>query len=273
MNDEQLKEQLEKLKKGEYIYLSNWYGGKNKSGYSGYLVNFEDNSIYEFESIGTYTNTLTTEAIIKKITTFPMEMRTIFELYIKNEKLFYFDNIDKLVFDMGTSIDISLGNVKSKIMNADKTCSNGRICVYDDLKTIIEEIVGYQNIKDDISPSNNEVKENEESVFTTFKDLDFNELLVLRNSKIQKCYDKINGINLNDFEKQNQGYLFFNTKMIIENIKLIDSKIINKFSNNLNKETKNLITNELQMLEEKEKTYVNINDVLVILNKLIKFTN
>lgn len=33
MNDEQLKEQLENFKKGEYIYLSNWYGGKNKSGY------------------------------------------------------------------------------------------------------------------------------------------------------------------------------------------------------------------------------------------------
>ena len=121
MNDEQLKKQLENLKKSEYIYLSNWYGGKNKSGYNGYLVNFVDNSIYEFESIGTYTNTLTTEATLNKITTFPVELKTIFALYIKNEKLFYFDNIDKLVFDMGTSIEVSLGNVKSKIINADST--------------------------------------------------------------------------------------------------------------------------------------------------------
>lgn len=273
MNDEQLKEQLENLKKGEYIYLSNWYGGKNKSGYNGYLVNFVDNSIYEFESIGTYTNTLTTEATLNKITTFPVELKTIFALYIKNEKLFYFDNIDKLVFDMGTSIEVSLGNVKSKIMNADKTCSNGRICVYDDLKTIIEEIIDSQTKSVEVSPSNDEKEEDEESVFTTFRDLDFNELLVLRNNKIQQCFDKINGVNLNDFEKQNQGYLFFNTKMIIENIKLIDSKIINKFSNNLNEETKILITNELQMLEEKEKTYVNINDVLEVLNKIVKFNN
>ena len=141
MKDEELKKQLEDLKKGEYIYLSSWYGGKNKSGYSGYLVNFVDNSIYEFESVSTYTNTLTTEANIKKVISFPKEMKTVFDLYVKNENLFYFDNIEKLVFDMGTSIEVCLGDIKSIIKNADRNCSNDKISVYDDLKTIIEQIL------------------------------------------------------------------------------------------------------------------------------------
>ena len=112
--------------------------------------------------------------------------------------------------------------------------------------------------------------DNEESAFTSFKDLNYEELLVLRNKKIQQCWDKINGINLNKDEEANDGYLFFNTKMIIENIKFIDSKLINKFANNLGAETYGLIKNELQMLEEKEKTYVNITDVASILNNIIK---
>ena len=270
INDEQLKAQLEKLKQGDYIYLSNWYSGKNKAGYNGYLVDLNSNSIYEFESTGVFDETYKSEAHIKKTNSFSYNSKTNLIEYIKNEKLFYFDGIEKLVFDMGTNIEVSIGNIKSKISNADSMCSNGKFSVYDNLKAIIEIIKQENYVKSNEDKKETPKLDNEESAFTSFKDLNYEELLVLRNKKIQQCWDKINGINLNKDEEANDGYLFFNTKMIIENIKFIDSKLINKFANNLGAETYGLIKNELQMLEEKEKTYVNITDVASILNNIIK---
>ncbi len=141
MNDDELKKELEKLKKGNFLYLSEWSAGNGKGSYSGYLVCFTDKSLYEFESIGTFNTTFETHANINKLLTISDESEDKLVDFIKNEKLFYFDKVEKLVMDYGTTVEVSMNNIHSEVINADSMCSQGRFFIYNHLLEIIKDII------------------------------------------------------------------------------------------------------------------------------------
>lgn len=140
MNDSQLKERLNEIKEKEYIYISLWFGGR-KPGYEGYIISLDNNEIYKFESISDISDINNSSAKIEMIALLPYPIKEKLLNYINDGKLFYFDKIDNLIFDRGTTIEIFMNNNKCVIKNADKLSSNGIYNIYDELLEIIESSI------------------------------------------------------------------------------------------------------------------------------------
>jgi len=257
INDEELKEKLKKLENENYLELLTWFGGRAESGYNGYLIDFNNYKIYCFGSIGLFNGQLKTHAIIKEITNISEQQKNDILMIIKDERLLEHVKQDRLVMDAGSTINISFDGKKSIIHNAESKYTNGQINSFDLLKNYIESILNNINTVD-----------NSEVSFTKIDNLNVDELKELRKQKIELCNSKSNKEKLNDLEVDNDGYLFFNCKMIIENIRLIDSKLINKFKNELSNDEKKFYKDELDYLDEYKSKYNDLGDVKKVLLKI-----
>ena len=121
--------------------LSTWFGGKKENIYNGYLIDFNNNKVYCYDSIGLYSNQLETHALIKEISFISeQEKESIFKI-IEDKKLLDYNIKEKLVMDSESTISISLDGKINKIKNAEARFTNGKIDFFDLLKKYIEDII------------------------------------------------------------------------------------------------------------------------------------
>lgn len=292
MNELELKNAINNEKKGNYIILSEWFGGKTPE-YNGIIVNLDTMVVKDFKSSGKFENGIViTNNEINTIGIFSKSGKELLGEYINNDPIFGFNKISNMVIDAGTDIEIRFNNIRCSLSNCDKRYTNDKVRYYNILLGIINNNISYNNNKDNFDDEISNILDNkndelndlinkfntnldkelsnmkkDDNIFDSIKDLDFDELLNLRKNKIIQCNNKINNIDLNETEMNNPGFVFWSAKTIMENIKYIDSKIINKYSNNISTDDFNKYKSEVEILESTK--YSNIEDIKNTINKLI----
>lgn len=115
----QLEEQLKSLRIGDFIELSSWYG-EGGYGYNGYLISLKDNIIYKYYYIYDHNYNNPKEKFDIKNVAFLSDGNKEFIInFIRNNIEFNDNNYkDELVFDGGTTIQVSIDNFRKEINNA-----------------------------------------------------------------------------------------------------------------------------------------------------------
>lgn len=259
ITDEQLKRLIANEKRNEYVDLSEWYGNGKNSGYNGLILNLDTLEVKEYKSEGFFEGgSVKTKANIKKIGKIKESTKNILDNYIHNDCIFKLNKAEFECFDAGTNIIIKYGDINCELINCDKNYSSNTFKYYNILFEIIKS-----NLDEIDKTEDNDVKKNNQDIFSEFKDLDFNGLINLRLHKKQQLDDIINNVATDE----NKGFDFWSMKMMLENIKLIDSKIVNKFSTNLSAEEINNYNLEIQLLSES--VFSNVSAIRNALDKLI----
>ncbi len=279
MEELELKKELENEKKGNYILLSEWYGGR-KSGYYGFIVNLNTLIVKEYKSSAVFENgKILSENEIQTVGSLTENGKDLLNEYIRGEQVFKFNKVSNLVFDEGTNVEIKFDDIKCELINCNKKYTNNKFNYYDLLLKILKNNIDIKNkntskqennLNDITQKFNNLNKENpneENKIFDKVINLNYMELVNLRSKKKEQCNKKINGIDLSDNEKNNPGFTFWTAKTIMENIKYIDLKIINKFATELDNNNLEKYKYEIKMLETAK--YNNMSDINNILEKLI----
>lgn len=269
--EQELKKIISEEKKGNYIELSEWYGGK-RTGYNGIIVNLDTLEVKEYFSSATFENgKIISNNEINEIGKFNEQGRKLVEEYITNDNIFQFNRVENQVLDAGTRVEIKLDNIACELINCDKTYASNKQKYYDILLNIVKSNISKieknnidinPNVNDDINNNEN----NPENLIDKINDLDFIQLKELKIKKIEQCYNKVNGINLTETEINNPGFVFWSAKTILQNIKFIDSKIVNKFLTQINEEELNIYINEIELLEQTK--FNDIQDVKKLLDKI-----
>jgi len=273
ISEQELKNEINNEKRENYILLSSWYGGK-KSGYNDIIVNLDTLDVKEFFSNAIFENCkVISDNKINKIGKFNEQGMKKLKEYIFNDSIFQFNQIEIQVFDVGTRVEIKLDNIDCELINCDKIYSNNKSNHYDILLDIIKNNIN--KIEKDNLNNNENVNDvininvdNSENIFDTIRDLDFSQLRELKRKKVEQGYNKVNGINLTEKELNNPGFVFWSAKTILENIKFIDSKIVNKFSTQVSEGELNNLKKEIELLEQTK--YNDIQDVKNMLDKIEK---
>lgn len=120
-----------------------------------------------------------------------------------------------------------------------------------------------------------EASNNDESAFTSYVGMECEEIKQLINNKIELLSDKLSG-NVDENEKANPGYLFWNCKMILRNIYMSCDKLVDKFSESLTQtETDNYqyISKLLKNDESNWKSIESIEDIFAKVRGEYKFKN
>ena len=137
---EQLNDELEKLKKGEYVYISYWVGGQ-ESGFTGYLVDFfETWKIYKFVCSGKMENEeYTSKATLKEVSIATNKLKETLSKALTEDSVMSLNEEDcPQIADAGTTIEFCLNGTKKTLRNLNKEFSNGKYDVYEDLRSTIE---------------------------------------------------------------------------------------------------------------------------------------
>lgn len=268
LSEQELKNEINNEKTGNYILLSSWYGGRTP-GYNGIIVNLDTQDVKEYSSSAIFENgKVVSKNEINKIGKLDEQGKIKIREYIKSDNIFQFNKVENLVFDAGTSIEIKFDNIVSNLINCDERYTSNRVKYYDILLDIIKNhiskntINSNQNVNDNIGDSVND----SENIFDRISGLNFTQLNELKAIKMQQAYNKVNAINLNEDEINNSGFVFWSAKTILENIKYINSKLVNNFSGQLNEEQLNGLKREIELLEKAK--YNDINDIKIMLNNL-----
>lgn len=272
ISEQELKNEVNNEKRGNYILLSNWYGGR-KSGYNGIIVNLDTFDVREYSSSATFENgKVISNNRISKIGKFNEQGKKLLKECITSNNIFQFNEVENQVFDAGTRVEIKFGDIDCKLINCDKMYSNNKSKYYDLLLDIVKNNINKigkdnlnnnEHVNDDINNVNNS-----ENIFDIIKNLDFTQLKELKIKKVEQGYNKVNGVNLTEMELNNPGFVFWSAKTILENIKFIDSKIVNKFSTQVSEEELNSLKKEIELLEQTK--YNDIQDVKNMLDKIEK---
>jgi len=102
--------------------------------------------------------------------------------------------------------------------------------------------------------------EEQNEIFTEIKNLSYNELIDLRNQKIEQYKNKLEeAINTDESAKHGEdgslkGYLWWESKMINRNLQFIDSKLLHKGKETFNESLKATLEKEIDLLKESIKS-------------------
>lgn len=102
--------------------------------------------------------------------------------------------------------------------------------------------------------------EGQNEIFTEIKNLSYNELIDLRNQKIEQYKNKLEeAINTDESAKHGEdgslkGYLWWESKMINRNLQFIDSRLLHKGKKNFNESLKATLEKEIDLLKESIKS-------------------
>lgn len=147
MNELELKNAIDNEKKGNYIALSEWYGGK-VSGYNGIMINLDTMIAKSYKSVGKFENgVVISNNEINTIGTFNKNGKILLEEYINDDLIFKFDKISNIVMDAGTNIEIKFDNIRCNLKNCDKRYSNNKVAYYNILLNIINNNISYSNVE------------------------------------------------------------------------------------------------------------------------------
>lgn len=109
--------------------------------------------------------------------------------------------------------------------------------------------------------------EPDEAVFTNYVGMPCPEMKKLINEKFNLLNNKFLG-QLDDNEKENAGYLFWNYKMILRNISMLCEKIVLKYKSELTDNEIEMYSKFSSIINADESTWVNIDSVEKTFNKL-----
>ncbi len=124
-------------------------------------------------------------------------------------------------------------------------------------------------IMDMINKLDEQLKENiyTKEIFTPITNMDYEELKKLKMDKINLCKSKLNG-NIDEIESKNEKYLLTSLKQILLNIKMIDNKILNDFSEKTSINEKEKLVVEMNILEIAETLIKNFDDVKLVIERV-----
>ncbi len=105
-----------------------------------------------------------------------------------------------------------------------------------------------------------EIDEKSESVFTSYVGMEFDEIKNLIKEKTTLLQSKLSG-NIDEKEKSNEGYLFWNCKMILRNICMASEKLINKFKDELSNEEYNDFAKKCEIIKADEKGWIDMKSI------------
>ena len=95
-------------------------------------------------------------------------------------------------------------------------------------------------------------------IFTSFLDMNCEEIKKLVNDKIKLLKDKLDG-QITDEERVHSGYLFWNMKMILRNIYWASNKLVNKFADELTDDEISCYKSKVEII--KNSVWENIDDI------------
>lgn len=107
------------------------------------------------------------------------------------------------------------------------------------------------------------------NVFTNFLEMSSDEIKTLINQKYNLLNDKINGI-IDNHEKENSGYLFWNCKMLLINIKMACNKLLKTYKEDLTSEEVSHYENLANLITQNEQNWQAMDDIKETVNSLVK---
>ncbi len=105
-----------------------------------------------------------------------------------------------------------------------------------------------------------ESKKEDTSVFTSYVGMNCAEIKNLITEKTNLLKDKLDG-KIDDNEKSNSGYLFWNCKTILRNIYMSYDKLTSKFKEELSSEELVTFTKKSNIIKEKESQWKTMDDI------------
>lgn len=111
--------------------------------------------------------------------------------------------------------------------------------------------------------------EDNEKVYTNFIHMNPVEIRELIDTKISLLNQKLDG-NITDNEKVNSGYLYWNCKMILRNIKDACVKLTYKYKNDISLKEFNEFNRMLKIISEDEVSWNQLSDLKDTYNRLTK---
>ena len=111
--------------------------------------------------------------------------------------------------------------------------------------------------------------ENNDEVFESYANMGSEDIKMLIKNKINLLGDKLSG-KINDGEKSNPGYLFWNCKMILKNVYMSCDKLINKYSDMLSNDELLYYKNMSEIIKNDIDNCNSIDDINRIYNSLEK---
>ena len=272
LSEEKLREIINELTQGEYIKLSEWYGGRRESGFNGLIINLDNLYIFQYNSVAHFENGIVSKNSINCIGSLSTNGIKKIEEYFDNNSIFAFNKAEKLVMDAGTSIEIKYKNIETEIVNGDRKYSNNKLSYYDDLLEIVNnnkiDIVNkeksdinlqiYDDLINDLDNRLKELEEEENNTISTDenemtkendeKNKVFNEIRSRLfsyqnnfNDKFSSLDDSLSEINeiyveiVNDFSELDCYIMFLDNKsnQVSSVISLIDSLDLRDLDRNL----------------------------------------
>lgn len=114
----------------------------------------------------------------------------------------------------------------------------------------------------------NGIEQVDQSVFTNFANMNCTEIKNLIEEKQNLLKDKLDG-KIDDKEKENSGYLYWNCKMILRNISMACDKLTKNFKDELSSEEVDDFINKSNIITTNEKNWKNIDDIKLTYNQII----
>lgn len=141
----ELTNKINNEKKGNYIKLSEFYGGDEEAGFDGIIVNLDTLDVFEYSSKAKFKQTIfnhtkvITNNTINQIGKINEQGKKCLKDYINNNDIFKHKKLkNTMVLDAETKIEIKFDNISTELINCDKLLGRNTN-YYDVLLAMIKE--------------------------------------------------------------------------------------------------------------------------------------